>query len=217
MAESTVSLSLSLEQVARIKQEVLRGRPYSTRVSFPLVVRLADIYVNQGDYWPVLDELDFLEGIRETSAVVAGTQFRHQPLYPFWHKHFSSARHIPRNIALRWKGKDGSRDLDRLIDAVADAYGEDPTGWQSVLSHRVIHDGYLGRIRCAGQSSIREYGEGARRGGGLTGDWIIYGKHEGANYYLDLATHEEGSKERAASLYDKLRKGCFAEFSFLFS
>jgi hypothetical protein len=52
---------------------------------------------------------------------------------------------------------------------------------------------------------------------GLSGDWIIFGKHADRNYYLDLATHDEG-KQGAPSerLYKKLREGSAAEFPFLF-
>ena len=48
----------------------------------------------------------------------------------------------------------------------------------------------------------------------LTGDWIIFAKQDGKNYYLDVATHEEGSDPD--TLYRKLQDGSQAEFEFLF-
>jgi hypothetical protein len=50
----------------------------------------------------------------------------------------------------------------------------------------------------------------------LTGDWMVFGKHEGKNYYLELATHHEGEKHNADKLFEKLRLGCAAEFPFIF-
>lgn len=41
-------------------------------------------------------------------------------------------------------------------------------------------------------------------------------KYDGKNYYLDLATHEDGLGDRAKDLAKKLRDGCAAEFPFLF-
>jgi hypothetical protein len=42
----------------------------------------------------------------------------------------------------------------------------------------------------------------------------VFAKHEGQNYYLDLATHEDG--RRPECLYERLCRGSSAEFPFLF-
>lgn len=47
------------------------------------------------------------------------------------------------------------------------------------------------------------------------GDWIIFAKHKGKNYYFDLATHQEGREPKR--LISKLRAGSACEFPFLFS
>ncbi len=51
---------------------------------------------------------------------------------------------------------------------------------------------------------------------GLTGDWLVYAKHHDRNYYLDLATHEDGSKEHADHLLTRLKDQSNAEYPFLF-
>jgi hypothetical protein len=104
-----------------------------------------------------------------------------------------------RNIGIRW-ALDGERqrDLDAMIKDVQENYGRDPDHWPGVLVHRFVLDGYADRASW-----------------GLTGDWIILAKHQGQNYYLDLATHEEG--HQAQRLYEKLRLGSAAEFPFLFN
>jgi len=86
-----------------------------------------------------------------------------------------------------------------MILEVAEEYGDDFDKWVGNLTHRLVIGGYEERVER-----------------GLTGDWIIYAQHEGLNYYLDLATHEEGVGERAKDLAQKLREGCEAEFPFLF-
>jgi hypothetical protein len=86
-----------------------------------------------------------------------------------------------------------------MITEIAQKHGEHSKQGTDHLVHRLVLEGYEERA--------------AR---GLTGDWIIYAKHAESNYYLDLATHEEGSHEQAENLAKKLRNGCFWEFSFVF-
>ncbi|HDR9054107.1 TPA: hypothetical protein QDB02_001821 [Burkholderia vietnamiensis] len=198
--KSRTMVSLTPDAIAQLKTTAVRERPYAPRISIALAVRLLDKSDRYFDPFAVLDELDYLEGIRPTSKTKRESPFKGPHLQPFWHKHFSSGRHLVRNIGIRWNLADGgNRDLDRMLREVAEAYGEDPELWQAYLAHRLVVGGFEER---------------AQRG--LTGDWIIYAKHEGANYYLDLATHEEGEPQHAEQLSKKLRDGCFAEFPFVF-
>jgi len=89
--------------------------------------------------------------------------------------------------------------LDNLLREVAEQHGDDPDAWPNHLTHQLVIGGFTER-------SER----------GLTGDWLIYAKCEGQNYYLDLATHEEGLQDEADSLFNKLKNGSKAEFPFLF-
>jgi hypothetical protein len=50
----------------------------------------------------------------------------------------------------------------------------------------------------------------------MTGDWIIFAKHEGQNFYLGLGTHDAATREPDA-LYRRLRQGSEWEFPFLFA
>ena len=47
----------------------------------------------------------------------------------------------------------------------------------------------------------------------LTGEWIVYARHEGRNYYLCLARHDEED----ATIFDRIKNGCVDEFPFLYS
>jgi hypothetical protein len=42
-----------------------------------------------------------------------------------------------------------------------------------------------------------------------------HAKHEGKNYYLALATHDEVRSD-PAGFYDRIKRGCSDEFPFLF-
>ena len=46
----------------------------------------------------------------------------------------------------------------------------------------------------------------------LTGEWIVFAKHEGQNYYLTLATHDKTTHEHERQLIENI---CYGEFPFL--
>lgn len=189
--------SCDMDQIRSIKRALTNDRPYADRISLGFALRLFAVKAELKEDVSVLDEIDCLEGLRAQSKTKQEEQFRYHPLHPFWHKHYSAPRHISKNISIRWKlNKDGNRDLLLMLRDVARAHGEEPDRWQAAVAYRIVFDGYKDRVRW------------------LTGDWIIFGKHAGQNYYLDLAAHEEGADSKW--LYEKLRHGSAAEFPFLF-
>lgn len=191
--------SFSLNELSNIKRNMTNDRPYADRFSFGFVVNLLQLKMKQNEDHLVLDEVDHLEGLRSHTQTRVEEQFRHPPLCPWWHKHFSAPRHIPRNIAERWGlTGNGNRDLLAMIKDVAKTYGDQIGVWQDVIAHRFVMDGHADRA--------------ARW---LTGDWIIFAKHEGKNYYLGLATHKE-AKDDPQGLYRRLRNMGEAEFPFVF-
>lgn len=192
--------SLDRKQIEEIKYEAAFGGPWAERISIALAFRLLDRFNPYFSKFNVLDEINFLEGIKPGTSTKPATQFKNPPLFPFWHKHFMLPNQIMRNIGIRWNLEGGgNRDLTKMIREVAKNHGNDPDIWPSVLAHRM---------------TIEAFEDRARRG--LTGHWLIFGKHGGMNYYLDLATHEEGKKENANELKKKLINGSRAEFPFLF-
>ncbi len=46
----------------------------------------------------------------------------------------------------------------------------------------------------------------------LTGEWIVFAKHQGLNYYLTLATHDQTMHEHERQQIDAI---CCQEFPFL--
>ncbi len=192
-------ISLTVDQIDEFKRSVLGDAPFVQRVSIVLAITVATLRQRTGEDFEVIQEIEHLESGLPTSSKPA-EPFRHPPLHRFSHKHYVTGRHFFRNIGERWNVARGSgnRDLTKAIQEAAKLYGKEPALWQGYLAHHLI----LGAL---------DERAAARR---MTGDWIIFAVHEGQNYYLDLATHEEGQEPGA--LYEKLRSGSEAEFPFLF-
>jgi hypothetical protein len=196
--EDTQKLSFTREEWRAIKKGILEDRPYHDRVSIGFALRLLQVRQSLKEDHLILDEVDSLEGIGLGTKTKAAEQFRYPPLYPLWHKHFSASRHMLMNIGIRWNAdRGGNEDLTAMINEVAKLYGGDPDKWPGVLGARFV-EGYFERLRR-----------------GLTGDWIIFGRRHEQNYYLDVATHNEGRDQQ--KLFIKLKNGSSAEFPFLFS
>jgi len=194
-----IPLSLTLEQIRDIKTRIVHGASYSDRVSLGFAARLLQVRDELGEDRAVLREIDALEGPDAYSMTKKAEQFSRPPLFPFWHKHFSTPRHLFRNIGIRWGAdKSGNRDLTKMIEKAEAKYGHEPELWQKYLAYQFVMGGYQERAA-------------SRR---MTGDWIIFAKHEGKNFYLDMATHEEA--QEPDRLMKKLWQGSAAEFSFLF-
>ena len=194
-------VSVTRDEVKRLKRHLLGDFPHIDRLSLALVVRLQTDPVARADSFLILQEIDCLEGLRLSSSTKEAAPFDHPPLNKFWHKHFSSTRHLLRNVGEEWGlTRHGNKKLTAAINEVAKSHGDQPDQWPGVLAGKIWLEGYQRRSQ-------------ERR---RTGDWIVFGKHDGNNYYLDLATHREGERQNADKLFEKLGRGCAAEFPFIF-
>lgn len=193
------TLSLDFSQLRQIKSAAVGERSYIDRISVAFAFRLLGTPGLQ--IFSVLDELDHLEGMRSRSKTKHEAPFKRAPLTRFWHKHFASPRHISKNVSIRWDFEHGGNgDLTSLLERITRECGDEPDVWKKRLAHELV----IGAVE-----------DRAKRG--FTGDWIVYAKHDGRNYYLDLASHDEATPSKAGTLYSKLEKGCAAEFPFLFA
>ena len=115
------------------------------------------------------------------------TLFRRPPLKGLWHKHFheGTIASMALNIQNHWNGR-----LDQLISKHFHT-GEVVTQEAiSGLVHDLVIKGYADR----GQA------------GKITGEWIVFAKQDGINYYLTLGVH--GDDDAIA----KRVRMCIAEF-----
>ncbi|WP_186271660.1 hypothetical protein [Burkholderia gladioli] len=147
----------------------------------------------------VVHEICALEGIGPPSKLKSSVQNKHPPLKGLWHKHYLEDG--PRAMALNiLKGlKRYSIPVFQQRIAEAKAAGEER--YISVEDIEAIAtDAVLGNwMRLAAAEA-------------LTGEWILYARHEGQNYYLALATHDRSTHDQVRQQIDAL---CCQEFPFL--
>lgn len=146
----------------------------------------------------VVREIEVLEGLREDSELKQATQFKYPPLSGLWHKHylqdglFSMAKNLKKGIA-----RDG---LPWLKQQVADAL---ESGEERFFS---IED-----CACIAQDAVVSNWERLVADSALTGEWLIFAKYQGRNYYLCLGEHSSGD----ALLRQQIDTVCLQEFQFL--
>lgn len=141
----------------------------------------------------VIAEIRAMEDGTRSTGTKPATPFAHPPLKGFWHKHFFSARFIPKNIL---NALSGGR-LNTLVNDVLDPAISSIITPEMIkeLSHRVVNETL--EMRQAHDK--------------LTGEWIVFAQHGGRNYYLTLSTHSAGDQ----SIYDQIESVCFPQFPFL--
>ncbi|WED29903.1 hypothetical protein L3V77_21080 [Vibrio sp. DW001] len=155
--------------------EVLGGR-YS--VSFLLDVFFA---FEKGliNISAVLDEIKYLEGVGSKTQTKPASQFNRKPLKHLWHKHYSDGN-IP-ELAQNVKNALKNYSIPYLDEQVRDAEASDEVRYITETDISAIFDdvvsGSLARRRAEQK---------------MTGEWLVYASHEGQNYYLCLAKHDDG-------------------------
>lgn len=133
------------------------------------------------------------------STLKASVQNKHPPLKGLWHKHYlqtdlaSLAMNVQKGL-----NRYGMPYFDRKIEEAEKAGEERYMTVEDVqsLANDLIH-GNLGRLR---ESSA------------MTGEWLIFAKHEGHNYYLSIATHDISTHQHIRQQIDSI---CCMEFPFL--
>ena len=117
------------------------------------------------------------------------TEFRKPPLKGLWHKHYFTARFMAANITAQL-GKTG---LAKMVNEVFNTGAPRVTQEMiSELARRVANEPFTQR----------------EQAGKLTGEWIIYAKHSGKNFYLCLNTHNAGDQ----AIFDRVAAHCPKDF-----
>jgi hypothetical protein len=196
MDTDLVKITLDLQECRYLKQHFTGGRPYADRISVAFLGRLL---MRGNEQIEIMSAIDQLEGLPSRCRTKKAERLKGSILGRFWHKHFFTSRHVIWNFGEEWKLREnGNRKFDRLLRKVARKHGSEPSTWPAIIAYEVVIGGL--------QRRANDHA--------LTGDWIILGKHNGCNYYLDLAAHSEAGEPQR--LYEKLRLGSEAEFPFLF-
>lgn len=179
------------EKLTRFRDFFVYDDDLANRMSQLMWLDLYMINENMGVSPP-----EILESIKDVESGEAGgrgvklaTQFNKDPLRGFWHKHYFSAHSLVHNMILGL-GKDG---VAKIVREVMDT-GE-PTVTKAMieaLAHRVTTEPVERR-------------DAQKK---LTGEWIIFAKHEGKNYYLCANTHGAGDD----FIYNRISEHCIKDF-----
>ena len=177
------------EQLDAFKQAYVGG-DLASRMSDLLTF---DMYVLDAAFGvsphEVLSAIKNVEDGEPHNGVKPATQFRRPPLQGLWHKHYFAANFLAKNMQLAL-GRDG---LENLVSEVFDP--SKPVITEEMikeLAHRITHEPV----------------EKRDADGKLTGEWVVYVKHDGKNYYLALNTHNSGDQ----FLYDRIMEHCPKNF-----
>lgn len=147
----------------------------------------------------VVHEICALEGIGPPSKLKSPVQNKHPPLKGLWHKHYL---------------EDGPRAMALNILKGLKRYSI------PVFQQRIEEAKAAGEERYVSVEDIEAIATDAVHGNwmrlaaaeALTGEWIVYARHEGQNYYLALATHDGSTHNQVRQRIDAL---CCQEFPFL--
>ena len=147
----------------------------------------------------VVHEIKALEGIGKPSRLKPPSPFTRPPLKGLMHKHYL---------------EDGIRSMAINIQKGMKKYG------LPLFKQRMREAQQVGEERYVTVEDIKSLANDAVHGNWmrmssaveLTGQWIIYAQHEGANYYLCLGNH---NKSEHADLRKQIDALCCQEFPFL--
>lgn len=147
----------------------------------------------------IIREIEALEGIGGPSSLKPPSRFNRPPLKGLWHKHYleDGLRSTAIN-ALKGLNRYGSPFFRQRMQEAADA-GEVRYMTTQQDINTVAHDIAFGNFERMATAAE------------LTGEWIVYAQHGGANYYLCLGRHDSGD-DYLRSQIDAI---CCQEFPFL--
>ncbi len=134
-----------------------------------------------------------------TNGLKPPIQNRHPPLKGLWHKHYlqPSLRSTALNVqhGLREFGIPFFQQKIREAEAAGEMRYMSPEDVKPIVMDVV--EGNWKRLEAADK---------------ITGEWIVFAKHNGENYYLALATHDKSTHHVLRQQIDAL---CCREFPFL--
>ncbi len=147
----------------------------------------------------VIHEIKALEGIEITSSQLKPPiPFKHPPLKGLWHKHYQ---------------EDGLGSMAFNLKRGIDKYG------LPLFEQRMREADEAGEERYVTMEDCKSLADDVVQGNwmrlasaeALTGEWIVYAQHKGANYYLCLGKHDSGDD----NLREQIDALCQQEFPFL--
>ena len=153
-----------------------------SRISTVLLAQAYAFQINHVfDTFDLTQPIKVLEGASTSSGTPTEDRFRHAPLTGLYKKHFTSPRFLPKNILNFLRSKEGSRHFNNTWNEAVRLSGSQYINetFTKYLSHHMAVDSI--EIKSVSNQ--------------MTGEWVVFYKHEGANYYLTFAFHTETNDE----------------------
>lgn len=173
------------------------------RLSQYLLAQLSSFHKHRTlNSFAITDAIQTLEGVGRPTLSAPEKQFDHPPLKGLWKAHFVDASFLPKNLANEVRSRlSKKRKLEELCARIANEEENSSTQcWQARLAHELVFGSYESKV--------------SRKA--LTGEWLIFGKRGGKNYYLGVAKHSS-TPEGDVAIYEQINRLCAHEFPFLFS
>ncbi|WP_421194991.1 hypothetical protein [Aeromonas enteropelogenes] len=158
---------------------------------------LADLYCHNKIFGicpeEVIDAIREEESGKKLLGTKKSTLFKKEPLKGLWHKHYYSARFIGMNLA----NEMANGKLERIVNDIFEPHMGKPAKKEMFeeLAKRVVIDSLDTRSKKQK----------------ITGEWIVFAKYQEKNYYLCMATHDNGD----LAIRHKIDLICRKEFPFL--
>lgn len=189
----SITRRFTYEDIQEIKQAVAMEHSYYSRISTVLAIKL---FLSDTPSNAVKTEIEAMEGsTHRISRTKPPTQLQNAALHPLWHKHYYFAgRDLSFNANKRWLN---GKKLTKLIN-------KHSSGGRKAISL----DALLNEL-------IKEAHSDPKRP--PSGEWIIFAKYAGKNYYLDVANHQDAKTEiKELELLEQIRNSCEWEFPNIF-
>ncbi|OBU34871.1 hypothetical protein CTM76_03625 [Photobacterium phosphoreum] len=188
------SIQVEITEKELLKFENISGISWKIKGSYSRLF-LADLIVFNQLFGVGSDEIFMILNNYENGINHAGIKspsaFRYHPLKGLLHIHFSASVYIAQNIKLGL-GKNG---LKQIINETLNKEDLSPEQQSVEIAKRMVDKTLIQR----------------RSDKKMTGEWVVYTKYQGKNYYLCLARHNDNDQ----SIRNRIEEHCLNEFPFL--
>jgi hypothetical protein len=164
-----------------------------TRISSIFIAQVIQMQSNRViNIHQMFDEVKYLEGLRSVSSTKKAEAFKRHPLKGLMKKHFTDASFIVKNLGAHFGyERGGNKKLDKMIKRVFEKNTSGNIDNEFIM--HIAHESTMAAIDARAKENR------------VTGEWIVFQKFEGKNYYLTLAAHNEGDEKifkRICDSYD---------------
>jgi len=185
--------------------KLVLARFNNAKFSTLFVNQLVDILEHRGEVSEIIQEIEALENLGISSSYTKPPkEFSGHILKGFWHKHYFFGEFMAQNLLNALASPNKKTKKLKMKKKVGEIINSQKSEQEKSRE--------LARLMTEG---LYEQKASEQK---LTGEWIIYKNYEGKNYYLTLAKHNEKDEliEGDEVIYQRIIKGCQAEFPFLF-